>query len=296
MLSAAVKSIEDHGYILDTGIPDTSGFLSFKETRKIAEVRYRVGQLVDVYVTKLSSNQRTCNLGVDPKKIVSNSVSDPSTILSCLLTPIQMTEVSNVTSVLPGALVQSLVTTVSDHGLKLQILGYFDGTIDLHHLPTRDPSEKYKVGQKVKARVLYELPASSPPKFALSLADHVLSLQTKQTKGSGMSELYPIGTILDSVKIVGVEGEHGVAVEVMPNVTGFVHVSPWCLSSRWHFPNSLTDIPPLRPTRPCAGRKIGTLETRNGPSGSRDRLFCVRRLPSIISSTFCSRKEILTSF
>ena len=136
-----------------------------------------------------------------------------------------MTEVSNVTSVLPGALVQSLVTVVSDRGLGLQVLGYFDGTIDLHHLPTRDPSKEYKVGQKVKARILYELPAASPPKFALSLADHVLTLQTKQAEGSHISESYPIGTILDSVKIVGVEGEHGVTVEVTPDVIGFIHVS-----------------------------------------------------------------------
>lgn len=136
-----------------------------------------------------------------------------------------MTEVSNVTSVLPGALVQSLITVVSDRGLALQILGYFDGTIDLHHLPTRDPSKKYKVGQKVKARVLYELPAASPPKFALSLADHVLTLQKKQVEGSHISESYPIGTILDSVKVVGVESEHGVTVETAPEITGFVHVS-----------------------------------------------------------------------
>ena len=135
-----------------------------------------------------------------------------------------MTEISNVTSVLPGALVQSLVTAVSDNGLRLQVLGYFDGTIDLHHIPTRDPSEKYKIGQKVKARVLYELPATSPPKFALSLADHVLTLQTKQAEGSHISELYPIGTTLDSAKVVSVEGDHGVTMEVTPDVTGFVHV------------------------------------------------------------------------
>ena len=135
-----------------------------------------------------------------------------------------MTEISNVTSVLPGALVQSLITAVSDNGLRLQVLGYFDGTIDLHHTPTRDPSEKYKVGQKVKARVLYELPATSPPKFALSLADHVLTLRTKQAEGSHISELYPIGTILDGVKVVCVEGDHGVTMEVTADVTGFVHV------------------------------------------------------------------------
>lgn len=74
-LPAAIKSVEDHGYILDIGIPDVSGFLSFKETRKIAEVKYQVGQLVDVYVTKLSSNRRTCNFGVNLKNLTSNSVS-----------------------------------------------------------------------------------------------------------------------------------------------------------------------------------------------------------------------------
>ena len=146
-----------------------------------------------------------------------------------------MSEVTSVTSVLPGALVESLVTSVSDHGLGLQVLGYFDGTIDLHHLPTRYPSTEYKAGQKVKARILYQLPAPSPPKFALSLADHVLNLQTKQTEGSHISTSYPIGMILESVKIVGVEGDNGVTVEITPGVVGFVHVGIQCPSVPWLF-------------------------------------------------------------
>lgn len=197
-----------------------------------------------------------------------------------------MTEVLNVTSVLPGTLVQSLVTAVSDYGLGLQVLGYFDGTIDLHHLPTRDPSNKYKVGQKVKARVLYELPAASPPKFALSLAYHVLSLQTKQSEGSNISESYPIGTILDSVKVVGVDGEHGVTVEVTPDITGFVHVSLWHPSTRPPVSHGLTDIPPLRPTCSCTCPELRPLETRNDASGSRYRLLRARWLPSTVSPTF----------
>lgn len=207
-----------------------------------------------------------------------------------------MAEVFNVASVLPGALTESLVTAVSDYGLKLQVLGYFDGTIDLHHLPTKNPSKKYKVGQKVKSRVLYQLPSASPPKFALSLADHVLNLQTKQAEGSHMPVSYPIGTFLDSVKIVGVEGEHGVTAEITPDVTGFIHVGVYYLSVPWLVSNGLTDIPPLRPTCSRACRKLGTLETWNNPSGSRDRLFCVRWLPSVISPTFRSRKEILASY
>ncbi len=64
-MSAAVKSIEDHGYSFDLGVPDVSGFLSFsaKENPK-----YFVGQVVEVTVTKFSSNQRVCNVGVDKEK------------------------------------------------------------------------------------------------------------------------------------------------------------------------------------------------------------------------------------
>lgn len=64
-LSAAVKSVEDHGYILDIGVADVSGFLSFEEAEKGASTagkRLQVGHLVDVTVLKLSSNGRTCNV------------------------------------------------------------------------------------------------------------------------------------------------------------------------------------------------------------------------------------------
>ena len=33
-MSAAVQSIEDHGYILDLGLSDLQGFLSFKDTKE----------------------------------------------------------------------------------------------------------------------------------------------------------------------------------------------------------------------------------------------------------------------
>jgi hypothetical protein len=36
-MSASVKSIEDHGYILNLGVPEVSGFLSFKDAKKSLE-------------------------------------------------------------------------------------------------------------------------------------------------------------------------------------------------------------------------------------------------------------------
>lgn len=132
------------------------------------------------------------------------------------------------TSVLPGTLVQALITSIHSNGLNLQVLGFFEGTIDELQLD-QDP-KSYKLGKKVKARILYEY-SSSPPKFALSLADHIVKLtprmvtgQKKSGQGTTVQELYPVGTILEAVKVVRLEAERGLIVEVEPGVEGFVHV------------------------------------------------------------------------
>jgi rRNA biogenesis protein RRP5 len=120
--------------------------------------------------------------------------------------------------------VQALVTTVFTTGLTLQVLGYFEGTIDSFHLPPGKPEDRYKVGQKVKARILYDITTTSPPKFALSLAEHIVKLDVKRNEDATIQDSYPIGAILDTVKVIGVETERGLTVEIRPGVTGFVHV------------------------------------------------------------------------
>lgn len=134
------------------------------------------------------------------------------------------------TSILPGELVQCLITGVSSLGLNVQVLGYFDGTIDEYHLPPGEPTDNFKAGKKLKARVLYEIPGTSPPRFALSLADHIISLEQKSISAEGDGELtsieeaYPVGTTLDAVKIVKVEAERGLLVDLQEGIQGFVHV------------------------------------------------------------------------
>jgi rRNA biogenesis protein RRP5 len=70
-MSASVKSIEDHGYILNLGVPEVSGFLPFKDAKKALESSSKllVGSIVDVSVSKLSSNGRTCNVTIAPASI-----------------------------------------------------------------------------------------------------------------------------------------------------------------------------------------------------------------------------------
>lgn len=132
------------------------------------------------------------------------------------------------TSVLPGSLVQSLVTAVLPSGLNLQILGFFEGTVNQIHLP---PNETYKTGQKIKARILYDIASTTPPRFSLTLLNHVMVLDVKHVKNESiktyvsLQDAYPIGLVLDNVMVRNVESERGLVVEVSPGVEGFVHVS-----------------------------------------------------------------------
>ena len=133
------------------------------------------------------------------------------------------------TSILPGSLVQSLITAVNPDGLNLQVLGFFEGTVGRLHLE-QEP-DAYKIGKKVKARVLYDYSAS-PPKFALALSDHIVKLIPRLGSDhddahdkKSLQELYPVGMILEGVKVLRVEAERGLFVEVGEGVKGFVHVS-----------------------------------------------------------------------
>jgi rRNA biogenesis protein RRP5 len=58
-------------------MPDVSGFLSFKEAKKGPfdhNTKLHVGRLIDVSVSKMSDNGRTCTVTVDSVTFVSSSV------------------------------------------------------------------------------------------------------------------------------------------------------------------------------------------------------------------------------
>ena len=70
-MSASIKSVEDHGYVLDIGLPDVSGFLRRKED----SATRRVGGLFDVTVDRLADDGRTCHFSCDPNEFTSAVVS-----------------------------------------------------------------------------------------------------------------------------------------------------------------------------------------------------------------------------
>lgn len=69
----------------------------------------------------------------------------------------KLSQITSVTSVLPGTLVQALVTAVVPGGLNVQLLGYFEGTIDLFHLPHGNAIANYQLGQKVSPSIYHWL-------------------------------------------------------------------------------------------------------------------------------------------
>ena len=75
---------------------------------------------------------------------------------------------------------------------------------------------------------------STPPRFALSLADHVVGY----TARTDLQGAYPVGTTLEAVKVARVESERGLIMEVASGVEGFVHVRAlFCFSLPFLIPS-----------------------------------------------------------
>jgi hypothetical protein len=199
---------------------------------------------------------------------------------------IQLSELSSVTSLLPGTLVQALITNVHSSGLNLQVLGYFDGTVDEYHM-----GEEYsalKIGKKVKARVIYDY-SSSPPRFALSLMPHIIRLTPRLIRDGeterSVRESYPVGTVLDEVKVLRVEPERGLIAEISDNLQGFVHVStsPICVVSRL---TCLLDFSSFRGPSTFTVQHW-SVETRIHTHCTSNRLLPFRWSPAAVPEAFC---------
>ena len=76
MIAGEVKSVEDHGYVLDFGINDISGFLTFKDAKKgpWGKKKLSVGYLVQTCVRSMSPNGKVCTVTIEESTIVASKV------------------------------------------------------------------------------------------------------------------------------------------------------------------------------------------------------------------------------
>ncbi|KAG8943389.1 rRNA biogenesis protein rrp5, partial [Tulasnella sp. 408] len=238
MVSAAVKSIEDHGYAMDFGLSDVSGFLKFSDAETAgfpSTEKLHVGMVVTCTIKDKSAKKkgRVYQVTVNPKKVWGNLAS----------------EASSLAAVGPGSLVSGLITEESPNGVHLQILGLFSSDANSWHLP-RDPAtrKKLKIGERVQARVLYSIPNSSPTSFSLSFLPHLLDMNpspapiqgeddhedvvittseddenaSSRTAFTRLHESFSRGTRIDGVKVLQVHKGWGLTCSVADGVLGFV--------------------------------------------------------------------------
>ncbi|KAK7606945.1 hypothetical protein BKA81DRAFT_367534 [Phyllosticta paracitricarpa] len=222
-VQASVASVEDHGLVMDLGLASgsTKGFMSSKEVGYSVDYnKIQPGAVFLCIVTGSSSNGKIVKLSADVQKI--GNVKKTNVL----------TEAPTIDAFQPGAAVDLLVTESTSSGLAGQIIGLLDATADVVHAGAaetqKDISQKYKVGSKVKARIICTFPSDDRRKLGVSLLSHVMALSPRQPvdEKKGPIEFLPISSIVEEAKVTHVEPLLGVFLDVgIKGVPGFAHIS-----------------------------------------------------------------------
>ncbi|KEY69053.1 hypothetical protein S7711_03351 [Stachybotrys chartarum IBT 7711] len=218
---AAVVSVEDRGCVMDIGLPDLGGFLPKSEVdTAIDEARLQPGAVFLCQVTGKGANGKVAQLSLLQSKL-GNAKVVPA-------------DATTINTFQPGTLVDLLVTNTDRRGLAGKIMGHLDATADLIHSGVGpqgvDLEAKYKVGSRVKARVICNFIIAKEPKLGISLLPHILSLSRdaagKATNKKFPVDALPISSLLDTCTVRHVETEIGLFVDTgIPDLSGFVHIS-----------------------------------------------------------------------
>ncbi|KAG6442000.1 hypothetical protein O3G_MSEX002121 [Manduca sexta] len=145
VLQAAVSSIEDHGYVMDIGIPNTRAFLP--KTEVDPELDLDVGMLAWCAIKSVSpsSDSSVVTLSATPAALQHGVIRHkPDTPL------------------LPGSALQFTVETPMDNGIEGQVFEDTKAYILRQHTD-KVKGKKPALGQKITARVLYVMPTRKTP-------------------------------------------------------------------------------------------------------------------------------------
>lgn len=212
ILQASVKSVEDHGVILDFGNEEFSGFLSKKELKKaeVDTLTLKVGRVILVSVI----NKNNSIVSVRPAE--NENVSKKTAVVT----------ISSIDAVHPGAVVNAIITEVTEKGVGARLFGLVDASFSLPHAEEYS-LEKLKnhfgVGSIVRARVIGILTQDGTKKFVLSKSSKVISLQPELNKEP--LEAFPIGFIIENVEVIGSDSSFIYVSLGSASINGQVHKS-----------------------------------------------------------------------
>lgn len=225
MIQASVVSNEDHGLVMDLGLddPKIKGFLPKGELGpKVQHAKVQEGAVFMCLVTGLNSDGRIVKLSANHSKTGDLTKGNV------------LTEAPTIDVFLPGTAVDVLIADTTASTVTGKILGLVDATADAYHSGATekgaDMTQKYKLGSKVKARILFTCPNSEPRKVGISFLEHVVSLSTRMSgkpkERKPPADILPISTIVDKAKVIKVAPGLGTFFELgVRDVIGFAHIS-----------------------------------------------------------------------
>lgn len=220
-IQASVRSVEDHGIIMDLGLPDASvrGFISKKDLGAAYNLtQLEEGQVMLCLVTGKGSNGKVLKLCPDPNKF---SVTIPGNVKLPVVS-----DAPTVDAFQPGTAVEILVTESGGKGVVGKIMGMLDVTADAIHseaFAEEDMVKKYKIGSKIKARIIYGLPQDDGVRrVGVSILDHALSLippptklaenstSKNKTQAAELDQALALSSTVEDAKVTRVSADRGI--------------------------------------------------------------------------------------
>lgn len=156
VLPCAVASLEDKGYVMDTGIPKIkAAFLKREDTDKAQTLG--VGSVLRCVVTNIFGSDTKDNLRLTLS-------ANPKAVSSATL---DLSDTTNLALLLPGTAVNTTISKIRSDALTLMLAG-LDGVVSpLHLAQPFDQLQQYGLGDSVRGRVLYVMPLSKVVHFTL---------------------------------------------------------------------------------------------------------------------------------
>uniref|UniRef100_A0A803YNN3 Protein RRP5 homolog n=1 Tax=Meleagris gallopavo TaxID=9103 RepID=A0A803YNN3_MELGA len=150
LLSGFVRSVEDHGYLIDIGVRGTHAFLPHQKAQNYIKAVKRgsdlkIGQSLNCLIEEVKNEGRVVRLSADRSEVAAS-----------IATEQQNWTLSNL---LPGLVVKAQVQKVAPLGISLTFLSSFTGIVDFMHVDP-EKSTNYSPNQVVKACILSTHPTS----------------------------------------------------------------------------------------------------------------------------------------
>lgn len=194
VLTAYVKSIEDHGYLLHFGLPSFTGFLP-KNSQDGKEMKLNAGQLVQGIVKSIDKARKVVHL-----------CSDADVVSKCVTKDLKGISLD---LLIPGMMVNARVNAVLSNGIMLSFLTYFTGTVDVFHLkelfPSSDWMKEYGKNKKVNARLLFIDPSTRA--IGLTMNPHLL-------QNTAPPQILKAGESYDQSQIIRIDKRSGLLLRI----------------------------------------------------------------------------------